>query len=119
MIEPTAWMICAPTATHAPSVQGCTREYCGICAEEVWLSPASKEMAPEGFACLCLDCAPGVIALDPDPEFMPASADQLAEVRQAPVCPGCGTRATWHGDHWESSHPRTCSWLADPHSEPY
>jgi hypothetical protein len=115
MSEPSAWMICLPTETHAPRVLGCTREFCGICAAEVWVSPEMKAKAQSlpGSQYVCMDCAPGVIELDANPEF------EVIPNKTAPVCPGCGAVAVWRGDHWESEHPRTCSWLADPHSAPY
>lgn len=39
----------------------------------------------------------------------------------APVCPGCGARATWNPDDgvWETFHNRDCTWMNDPESEPY
>lgn len=58
MSEPIT-MICLPTASHSPRVPGCTREYCAVCGEEVWVSPASFALGVARY--LCIECAPGVM----------------------------------------------------------
>lgn len=74
-------VICEPTDTHAPHVSGSTREYCGICATEVWLSPATAELAGEDPGFLCVDCVPGVMRTN-DTKLMRPSATQFAEIAE-------------------------------------
>lgn len=75
-------VICNPTEGFAPRVANCTREYCEVCAAEVWLSPASKAIA-ENIMVVCLDCAPGVMQTDQNPHLMLPTPAQLREVMEA------------------------------------
>jgi hypothetical protein len=72
-------VICLPTDGFAPRIPGCTREYCEVCATEVWCSPESKKLATKF---LCIDCAPGVMATEADAHIEMPSAGQIREIAE-------------------------------------
>lgn len=79
MSEERPIVICI-TTDRPPAVSGATREYCELCAEEVWVAPSSKAIAPN-IMTVCDQCAPGLIAMDPNPQIM-VTPEQLAELRR-------------------------------------
>lgn len=78
-------VICGFT-DRPPSVDGARRAYCELCAEEVWLSPSSLAIAPN-IMIVCGECAPGIMMLDANPQFMPMTPQQAAELRRAGLIP--------------------------------
>ena len=74
-------VVCRPTENFAP-VAGSVRVYCNLCATEVWLSPATRELAGDSALILCIDCAPGVIETAAEVELLTPTAEQLAELRR-------------------------------------
>jgi ribosome-binding protein aMBF1 (putative translation factor) len=79
-------LMCRPTSTLASPSSGSTREYCELCAEEVWASPGSIDYAgSHGRArvmFVCTECGEGLIAADSRAIVMPPSPRQLAELRE-------------------------------------
>jgi hypothetical protein len=80
MSEPPT-IIAMSTASHPPRVPGSTREFCKVCGEEVWCSPATRAVAPV-VEFLCMDCATGVIMTSIDRELMQPTLGQLREIRE-------------------------------------
>jgi hypothetical protein len=79
-------LMCVPIAELAEPTIGSTRQFCELCAEPVWATPASIAYAASSglrvmFA--CTDCATGLIRMDGDrAEIMPPSPQQLDELRR-------------------------------------
>jgi hypothetical protein len=71
-------VICLTTDTHSSNVPGSTREYCSICAAEVWCSPASRLLAD---VIICMDCAPGAMEATGG-ELSKPTPEQLREVME-------------------------------------
>ena len=78
MADDEAVVICMPTAGHAPNVPGSSRAYCIVCAEEVWMSPSSRQVAAV-VTTVCIDCAPGMMEATGG-EFAPLTPAALREV---------------------------------------
>jgi ribosome-binding protein aMBF1 (putative translation factor) len=76
-------VICKPTENYSPAVPNSTREYCEICATEVWLSPASRVAGGGAPMVVCVDCAPGVMKTEETkPILLRPTAEQLRELHE-------------------------------------
>lgn len=82
MSEPVT-LICSPTHRIPEPVAGAEVRWCSICAEEVWVSPASKAVAEseDDLTIICTACAPGVMEAEKG-KLIPPTPEQKREVEE-------------------------------------
>jgi len=78
MDDDTVRLVCLTASDHAPHVPGSVRKQCYSCGEDVWVSPASMEIAAS-LEFVCMECAP--FAME-GVDIMPPTPEQLWEVRR-------------------------------------
>jgi hypothetical protein len=81
MADETIRLVCMRASTHTPYVPGSVRKPCYSCDEDVWVSPASMEIAAT-LEFVCSECAPYAMEDTGDYRIMPPTEDQLREVRR-------------------------------------
>lgn len=78
-----AVIICVPTSTEGDHVvEGSRKEFCELCAEEVWLAPSSFGWREQGAMIACTPCGLGLAATEPDPQLVRPTREQYAELRE-------------------------------------
>ncbi len=88
--DPEELVVLCNLVEQGPSgVKGSTRERCGGCGKEVWLSPATRQTVERAsresgqpYKLLCLPCGEQRLRENPskDDKLMPPSPEQLREI---------------------------------------
>jgi hypothetical protein len=78
-----AMIVCTPTAWGDSDVPGAEKVWCALCAEEVWISPSSREVMKNEprYMPTCMPCAMGTMETDDDVRITmhPRTAEELKQ----------------------------------------